>query len=545
MAVIDPDTSGAPTGNIYVDALIWGGSWKPDTAGEQVVLTWAPVTRAASDGTNFTGSAWQAHELAALRTALGTWAAVSNLTFVEKAAGTTGTDLDYAVITPAQGRVLGFAAGDLGQHEVPDGSSAEALTGVFQRSSTTFQAAGLVQGGYDFITLIHEIGHGLGLAHPHDGGGDNQRFPGVNGPDAMGRYQLNQGIWTTMSYIDGFSSRFPSHSDETYGYQGTPMALDIAAIQTLYGANMTTRTGADTYVLPSANAAGTFWSCIWDAGGVDAISAAGIDRAATIDLREAPLTGANAGGYVSSFAGIVGGFTIANGVVIENAVGGLRGDVITGNAAANRIDGGGGADTMTGGAGNDTYVVAQVGDRIVELAGGGTDAVESSVTWTLGANLEILRLGGNASIGGTGNSLNNLIGGNAAANLLSGGDGADTLAGGGGADRLTGGLGADSFLFDVAPAGRASADRVLDFTAGEDRLLLDDAVFLAAGGLGQLGATRFVLGVAAADADDRLLYNAATGWLLWDDDGAGGDLALDFAFIGAGKALTAAMVWVV
>ena len=63
---------------------------------------------------------------------------------------------------------------------------------------------------------------------------------------------------------------------------------------------------------------------------------------------------------------------------------------LTGNAAANRLDGGAGADIMTGGAGNDTYVVDNAGDVVTEAAGGGTDTVESSITFTLGAEVENL-----------------------------------------------------------------------------------------------------------------------------------------------------------
>jgi Ca2+-binding RTX toxin-like protein len=94
------------------------------------------------------------------------------------------------------------------------------------------------------------------------------------------------------------------------------------------------------------------------------------------------------------------------------------------------------------------YVIDNALDTIVELAGGGSDTVEASITHALAANVENLTLTGATAINATGNDLGNLLTGNAAINTLSGGGGDDTLNGGAGSDRMAGGLGNDNYVVD-------------------------------------------------------------------------------------------------
>lgn len=121
-----------------------------------------------------------------------------------------------------------------------------------------------------------------------------------------------------------------------------------------------------------------------------------------------------------------------------------------GNAQANYLDGGAGSDTLTGGAGDDTYVVDNIADVVVELAGEGYDKVKSSISYTLGANLEEGQLLGSAAINLTGNELNNVLTGNDGNNTLIGGAGNDTLNGGAGIDTMIGGSGNDTYILDQA-----------------------------------------------------------------------------------------------
>ena len=125
-------------------------------------------------------------------------------------------------------------------------------------------------------------------------------------------------------------------------------------------------------------------------------------------------------------------------------------NTLRGNGEANTLSGGSGADTMLGGAGNDTYVVENTGDVITENAGEGTDLVQSTVTYTLSANIENLTLTGTTAISGTGNAQDNMLVGNSANNTLTGGAGNDVLDGGTGNDTMVGGTGNDIYVVNVA-----------------------------------------------------------------------------------------------
>ncbi|MFB2550698.1 hypothetical protein [Ensifer soli] len=148
---------------------------------------------------------------------------------------------------------------------------------------------------------------------------------------------------------------------------------------------------------------------------------------------------------------VLAGISSINGTgnALDNVITGTIGvNVLAGGAGNDTLDGGAGADTLSGGAGDDTYVVDNSGDTVIEAANGGTDTVRSSVSWTLGSDVENLTLLGSAGLSGTGNALNNIIIGNSGKNTLSGGAGNDTLDGSTGADAMTGGAGDDTFVVD-------------------------------------------------------------------------------------------------
>jgi Ca2+-binding RTX toxin-like protein len=191
----------------------------------------------------------------------------------------------------------------------------------------------------------------------------------------------------------------------------------------------------------------------------------------------------------------------------------------TGNAAANRLignagtnllvgldgndtlDGGAGADTLNGGSGNDTYVVDDVKDTLIELAGGGIDTVISSQAWTLAANFEHLTLTGNAALKAAGNELANLITGNDGNNSLTGGAGDDTLVGGAGNDSLVGGEGNDVYGVDNAK------DVVTETTGQGTDVIQSSVTYTAPANVEYLTLT----GTAAINATGNELANVLQG----------------------------------
>ncbi len=217
-------------------------------------------------------------------------------------------------------------------------------------------------------------------------------------------------------------------------------------------------------------------------------------------------------------------------------------NLITGNAAINKINGGAGADIMIGGLGGDIYFVDNENDTITEYLNEGIDKVNSSKTYTLPDHVENLSLTGTLAINATGNEAANTIIGNTASNQLIGGAGNDILNGAEGANIMTGGAGKDYFQFKTADhiiAGRM--DTITDFNVVDDTIKLENNIFTAfatAVTPDRIAADQFVIGTQALDANDYIIYNRGTGALLYDDDGSGMNVAVQFASVSAGLAMT-------
>lgn len=218
-------------------------------------------------------------------------------------------------------------------------------------------------GGYDFATYTHEIGHSLGLNHMGDYNGSGDWAPesyqdstvlsimSYFGPDQGSNDGINDIMWA--DWVKG---------GVTYAAQ-TPMLNDIMAIQDIYGADTTTRTGATTYGFNStitSGAAAQFFNfdinanpilCIYDSSGNDTLDLSGFSTSSTISL---------VAGTFSDCNDMTNNISIAYTAVIENAVGGSKADSITGNSVANILTGGRGNDTINGAGGDDVAVFSGV-----------------------------------------------------------------------------------------------------------------------------------------------------------------------------------------
>jgi Ca2+-binding RTX toxin-like protein len=238
-----------------------------------------------------------------------------------------------------------------------------------------------------------------------------------------------------------------------------------------------------------------------------------------------------------TLSGGFGNDRLDGGTGIDIMFGGDGSDIIRGGSGNDRMDGDAGndylngdthIDVMRGGGGNDTYIVGSASDRAVEASGGGTDRVVSVSAFTLGVSVENLALSGSAAVSGTGNNLNNVITGNSASNLLNGRGGNDTLVGR---------SGGDTFAFNTTLNAITNVDRITDFSVSADTIRLENSVFVGLAN-GTLAVSAFFVGAAAHDGDDRIVYNDLNGMLFFDQDGDGSIVAIPFARLVAGLALT-------
>lgn len=364
----------SPSNNIYIDSLSWGGSkwnWSQGSS-NKLTYSFAPSYEVGDCPSGVTSLnypdgpikilSWEEDEKNAMRTGLQKWTDIIGMGIEEVTATNQGdennADLRFYITTDDNFSALGA---QYGPHTNPYQG-----IGIYKRYSGNIWTDSLQPGGFGYITIIHELGHAMGLAHPHDNGGQsygassNGLFPGVSNNADKGDNDLNQNTFTVMSYIDVNSGINPS-SYQQYGFCMGPMAFDIAAMEHLYGLSDNFNNGDNVYTITEGTVGGVDgYTCIYDSGGTDLIIYNG-NNIVIIDLRAATIQNEpGGGGFISKVdqSSIYSGFSIANGGIIENATGGTNDDTIYQvDSVSNVIDGNTGIDTVIYQSDSDIYTI--------------------------------------------------------------------------------------------------------------------------------------------------------------------------------------------
>ncbi|WP_262272699.1 M10 family metallopeptidase C-terminal domain-containing protein [Microvirga yunnanensis] len=527
-----------PTGNAYIDAVLGTMKWVPSN------LTYSFPATAASYGSSYGGGetakgfgAFNDAQQAIARSALYLYAAVSNLTFQEQSgAGTSSADLRFA------------------QSDVPSTAWAyfpttDATGGDVWLNNSSRSYASPAKGNYAYPTIMHEIGHALGLEHSHEG----------NMP--LDRDSLEYTVMSYRSYAG--ASTGTGYTNETWGYPQSLMMYDIAAIQHMYGANYGLNGGDTSYawspttgemfingVGQGAPGGNRILLTIWDGGGIDTYNFSNYTTGLSIDLEPGAWTITSqeqraklywdgsklaAGNIANAFL-----YQASERSLIENASGGSASDVIKGNTASNTLQGSGGDDKLYGQSNDDILIGGSGGDF---LSGGSGSDTASYITAKAAVTADLQSPSGNrADAAGdtyesiehlTGSAFNDMLHGNGASNAIRGEDGKDslfgrggndTLEGGSGSDKLygqsgkdllIGGSGADVFVFQAMSDSRKSTvDTITDFLRGSDHIDLRgiDANTKVAGNQafsfigktafhGKAGELRFADGIVSGDVN--------------------------------------------
>ncbi|WP_424930871.1 M10 family metallopeptidase C-terminal domain-containing protein [Amaricoccus macauensis] len=253
-------------------------------------------------------------------------------------------------------------------------------------------------GTYAHLTAMHEVGHALGMEHPHEGTSLGAAYDSIE--------------YSVMSYKSYVGHDGGGYTNETHGFAQSLMMLDIAAIQSIYGADYTTRSGDTTYSFNPATgemlvdgvshavpAENRVFRTLWDGGGYDTLDFATYTSSISVNLNPGEATdldtggigqksrlGYEAGNWVYASANIYMSLLFQNDTrsLIESVICGGGDDVLIGNSADNLLCGGLGLDTYTLGSGNDTIrgsIAEVIGDIVTDFSAG-----DQVVVTDIGAN---------------------------------------------------------------------------------------------------------------------------------------------------------------
>ena len=376
----------SPTGNLYIDGVLSGIKWASGT------LTFSfpsnPTFYEYSGEPSINFKAFSAAQQTATRSILQMDASVANVTFTE----ITETSTQHATL-----RLAGSDAPSTAWAYYPS-TGAAGGDAWFNVSNHYYDNP--IKGNYGFLAIVHELGHALGLKHPHEASGAFGAMP----PDH------DSLEYSVMSYHSYVGSPIAGYTNEAGGYPQTLMMYDIAGLQAEYGANYVTNSGDTTYGwdpntgqtfvngvgqgVPSAN---RIFLTVWDGGGKDTYDFSSYSTNLNVNLGPGSWTTvstaqlANLGGSHLAAGNIANALLYQNNPasLIENVIGGSGNDTIVGNVADNEFTGGRGNDFLDGAAGTNTarfsgsasdYSVTQNADgswTVADLRAGAPDGTDT------------------------------------------------------------------------------------------------------------------------------------------------------------------------
>ena len=347
----------SPTKNPMVDGVLSGTKWAVTR------FTYSFPTSASHYGAGYgsgePGKGFEAMNAAqqnAVRAILAQFSAVANVTFT----AVTESSSRHADLRFAESDIVSTA------WAYYPTTRAEGGDAWFNNSRNHFDAP--VKGNYAYTAFLHEIGHALGLKHPHETSGAFPAMP--SSYDSMN--------YTVMTYRSYTGAPATGYTNETWGYAQSLMMADVAALQHMYGANFKTNSGNTVYsfsattgemfvngVGQGAPGGNQIFLTIWDGGGTDTYDFSNYATNLTVSL--APGTWSTLSSEQLAKLHYDGSKLAAGNVanalqykgdprsLIENATGGSGNDSITGNNAGNTLNGGLGNDILNGGKGPDTF----------------------------------------------------------------------------------------------------------------------------------------------------------------------------------------------
>jgi Ca2+-binding RTX toxin-like protein len=380
----------SPTGDAYIDGVLSGVKWAVTS------LTFSFPTDPSFYGSNYGNGepsngfkAFTTTQQNAVRSVLQMDADVANVTFTEVTeSATTHGDLRYAESNAPSTAWAYYPT-----------TAAEGGDAWFNNSTHWYDSP--VKGNYAWLTMIHETGHAMGLKHPQD-------VSGAFGAMPLDHDSLEYSVMSYRSYIGASTST--GYTNSPSSYPQTLMMYDIAALQTLYGANYSTNSGDTVYtwsattgqeyingVGQGAPAGNKIFMTLWDGGGHDTYDFSNYTANLKVDLSPGGWTTTSTTQLAVLDSTHLAAGNIANALLynnnaaslIEDAIGGSGNDTIVGNAADNTLKGNAGNDTLNGGAGTDTavfsglqanYSLVQNADgswTVTDLRGGSPDGTDT------------------------------------------------------------------------------------------------------------------------------------------------------------------------